>query len=180
MIEWKTLGKWENGGYQHFLTVQQCFEKLSFSVFKTQDCTVRVNKINLLIAERENVFLFLCVLARKQLIEWTGVLCRFQQYFSHIKATAHVIYVFLGFHQYQAGAQRYLAQGLSHEKTRAIQCGLNPRLLDCMSNTLPLSCLWPYQIIRHSSRHAQCMEFDHDLHLLLQELYLWCAHKSIL
>ena len=30
-----------------------------------------------------------------------GVLRRFQQYFSHITATVHIIHVFSGFHQYR-------------------------------------------------------------------------------
>ena len=41
-----------------------------------------------------------------------------QQYFSHITATAHIIHVFSGFHQYLAGALKCLAQGHSHEKPR--------------------------------------------------------------
>ena len=37
----------------------------------------------------------------KELIDWlNGVLRSFQQYFSHIMATAHIIPVFPGFHQY--------------------------------------------------------------------------------
>ena len=53
------------------------------------------------------------------LIDWlNGVLCCFQKYFSHIKATVHVIHVFLWFHKYMyyAGALKCLAQGHSHEK----------------------------------------------------------------
>ena len=35
------------------------------------------------------------------LIDWlNGVLCPFQQYFSHVTATAHIIHVFPGFYQY--------------------------------------------------------------------------------
>ena len=34
-------------------------------------------------------------------IDWlNNVLRRFQKYFSHITATAHIIHVFAGFHQY--------------------------------------------------------------------------------
>ena len=33
-------------------------------------------------------------------VELNGVLCPFQQYFSHITATDHIIHVFPGFHQY--------------------------------------------------------------------------------
>ena len=40
------------------------------------------------------------LLVIKRLIELNGVLCHFQQYFSHITATAHIIHVFLFFHQY--------------------------------------------------------------------------------
>ena len=37
----------------------------------------------------------------EKLVEWlNGVLRRFQQYFSHITATAHIIHVFPGLHQY--------------------------------------------------------------------------------
>ena len=32
--------------------------------------------------------------------DWMVFLRRFQQYFSHITATAHIIHVFPGFHQY--------------------------------------------------------------------------------
>ena len=36
-----------------------------------------------------------------QMIDWlNGVLRRFQQYFSRITATVHIIHVFPGFHQY--------------------------------------------------------------------------------
>ena len=47
-----------------------------------------------------------------------GVLRHFQQYFSHITATAHIIHVFLGFHQYYAGALKSFAQGHTYEKPR--------------------------------------------------------------
>ena len=47
-----------------------------------------------------------------------GVLRRFQQYFSHIMAAAYIIHIFPVFHQYKAGALKYLAQGQSHKKTR--------------------------------------------------------------
>ena len=43
---------------------------------------------------------------------------RFQPYFSHITATAHIIHVFPRFHQYQAGALKYLVQGHSYENPR--------------------------------------------------------------
>ena len=37
----------------------------------------------------------------EELIGWlNGVLRRFQQYFSHIMATVHIIHVFPGFHEY--------------------------------------------------------------------------------
>ena len=37
-----TVGKGENAGYQHFLLLSQCFQKLSFSgVVKSQDCVVK-------------------------------------------------------------------------------------------------------------------------------------------
>ena len=64
---------------------------------------------------------------------------RFQQYFSHITATGHIINVFPGFHQHQAGTLKCLAQGHSHEKNQRIQCGSNPGLIDYESNTLPQS-----------------------------------------
>ena len=47
-----------------------------------------------------------------------GVLRRFQQYFSHITTTPHIISVFPGFHQYQLGALKCLAQGHSNEKKK--------------------------------------------------------------
>ena len=43
---------------------------------------------------------------------------RFQQYFSHIMAIAHIIHVFSGYHQYYAGALKCLAQGYSRQKPR--------------------------------------------------------------
>ena len=76
--------------------------------------------------------------------DWlNGVLCRFQQYFNHITATAHTIDVFPAFQQYWAGAQKCLAQGHSHEKTQRIQCSSNPGHLDYKSYTLPLSHVGP-------------------------------------
>ena len=62
-----------------------------------------------------------------------GVLRRFQQYFSPITATVHIIHVFPGFHQYYARALKCLAQGHSQEKTQRIQCGSNPGSLDYKS-----------------------------------------------
>ena len=47
-----------------------------------------------------------------------GVLRRFQQYFSHITATAHIIHVFPGFHQYQAGHWSVLPKYTSAKKPR--------------------------------------------------------------
>ena len=49
----------------------------------------------------------------KLLIEWC-----FQQYFSHITATVHVIDVFPGNHYFYTGTLKCLAQGHSHEKPR--------------------------------------------------------------
>ena len=46
------------------------------------------------------------------------ILCRFQQYFSHITVTAHIIHVLTGFHQYWVGALKCLAKGHSHKKPR--------------------------------------------------------------
>ena len=68
-----------------------------------------------------------------------GDLRCFQQYFSHITATVHMVHVFPGFHQYQAGALKCFAQGHSNEKTQRIQSGSNPGPLEYESNTLPLS-----------------------------------------
>ena len=49
-------------------------------------------------------------------IDWlNGVLRRFQQYFSHITATAHIIHVFPGFHQYQAGLWSVLPKDTAKE-----------------------------------------------------------------
>ena len=48
----------------------------------------------------------------------SGVLCGFQQYFSHIPAIAHIIHVFPWFHQYKTGALKCLTQGYFHEKSR--------------------------------------------------------------
>ena len=42
-----------------------------------------------------------------------NVLRRFRQYFSYITTTAHIIHVFPGCHQYEAGALKCLAQGHS-------------------------------------------------------------------
>ena len=82
------------------------------------------------------------------LINWlNGVLRRFQQYFSHITARAHIIHVFPGLHQYYAGAQKCVAQGHSQEKTQRIQCSSNPEPLDYESNTLPLSHVGPRKIV---------------------------------
>ena len=67
------------------------------------------------------------------------VVCRFQQYFSHITATVQIIHVFPWFHQYKPGALKCLAQGHSHEKTWRLQYGSNPGPLDYESNTSPLS-----------------------------------------
>ena len=43
---------------------------------------------------------------------------RFQQYFSHITATAHIIYIFPRFHQYKTGALKCFAHGNSHAKKK--------------------------------------------------------------
>ena len=52
-------------------------------------------------------------------VDWLNdVLCHFQQYFSHITVTAHIVHVFPGFNQYKAGALKCLAQGHFHEKSR--------------------------------------------------------------
>ena len=56
-----------------------------------------------------------------------GVLGRFQQYFSHITETAYTVYVFPGFHQYQAGAQKCLAQENFH-KNQEDPVWLEPRI----------------------------------------------------
>ena len=47
-----------------------------------------------------------------------GVLRCFQQYFSYITATAHIIHVFPGFYWYKAGALKCLSQGHYNEKPR--------------------------------------------------------------
>ena len=67
------------------------------------------------------------------------VLCRFQQYFNHIKGTAHIIHVFPGVHQHLAGPLRCLAQEHSEEKSKRTQCGSNLGPLDYGSNTFSLS-----------------------------------------
>ena len=64
-----------------------------------------------------------------------GVLRLFQQYFSHITATAHIIHVFLGF----TSTWLELWSVLPKEKIQRIQCGSNPGPLDYESNTLSLS-----------------------------------------
>ena len=46
-------------------------------------------------------------------------------------------------------ALKCLAQGHSHEKTQRIQCGSNPGLLDCESNTLPLSHAGPWERVKN-------------------------------
>ena len=48
----------------------------------------------------------------------TGVLHRFQQYYSHIKATAHIIRVFPGFQEYKTRALKCLAREHPYEKPR--------------------------------------------------------------
>ena len=58
---------------------------------------------------------FYLVLLNLSHLSLNGVLRRFQQYFSCITATAHIIHVFPGFHQYYAGALKCLAQGHSQE-----------------------------------------------------------------
>ena len=47
---------------------------------------------------------------------WNGVLHHFQQHFSHITAIAHIIQVFPGFPQHEAGPPKWLAQGHLHQK----------------------------------------------------------------
>ena len=54
-----------------------------------------------------------------------NVLRCFQQYFSHITATVHIIHVFPGFHQYWAGILKSLAQGHSNEKPRGSRAARN-------------------------------------------------------
>ena len=52
-------------------------------------------------------------------IDWlNGVLRRFQQYFSHITATVHIIHVFPGFHQYQAWPWSVLPKDIPTKKPR--------------------------------------------------------------
>ena len=53
------------------------------------------------------------------LLHWlNGVLPHFQQYFSHITTTAHIIHDFPRFPQYKAGALKCLAQGYSPPKKK--------------------------------------------------------------
>ena len=60
------------------------------------------------------------------LLDWlNGVLPHFQQYFSHITASAHIIHDFL--HQYYAGALKCLAQGYAQEKNSVNPLRLEPR-----------------------------------------------------
>ena len=47
-----------------------------------------------------------------------GVLRRFQRYFSHITATAHIIHFFPEFDQYEAGALKCLTEGHFHDYLR--------------------------------------------------------------
>ena len=66
------------------------------------------------------------------MINWmSDVLHHFQQYFSHITATAHIIHVFPGFHQYYTGSVKCHAQGHSIPRfTMRIQYRSNPGPLD--------------------------------------------------
>ena len=64
---------------------------------------------------------------------------QFQQYFSHITATVHIIHVFPKLHQYNDGALKCLAQGNSHEKSPADPVRFKPRTPGYESNTSPLS-----------------------------------------
>ena len=70
-----------------------------------------------------------------------GVLRRFQQYFSHITATVHIIHVFPGFSSTgtRLGLLSVLPKDPPMKKTQRIQCRSNPGPLDNESNTLPLS-----------------------------------------
>ena len=78
--------------------------------------------------EEEKFALFPTEFSRDWLIDWLNVVLHlFQQYFSLITASAHIIHVFPGFHQYKTGALKCLVQGS----------------LDDESNTLPLSQVEP-------------------------------------
>ena len=55
------------------------------------------------VKSRRQLTLFMSFLGFTCRIVLNGVLRRFQQYFSHITATAHIVHVFPGFHQYYAG-----------------------------------------------------------------------------
>ena len=59
------------------------------------------------------------ILDQSNLIDWlNGILCCFQQYFSHLTATAHIIHVFPGFHQYLAGLWSVLPTDTPWKKPR--------------------------------------------------------------
>ena len=74
------------------------------------------------------------------------VLCPFQHYFSHITATAHIIYVFPGFHQDKTEALRCLTNGHSSVKTQTIQCGSN---LDSMDKPVKQFTTEPHETPDH-------------------------------
>ena len=78
-----------------------------------------------------------------------GVLRRFQQYFSHITATAHIIHVFLGFTSTRLGSEVSCPRTLPRKKTQRIQCGSNPGPLDYESNTLPLGHAGPLNVTQN-------------------------------
>ena len=67
-----------------------------------------------------------------------GVLCRFQQHFSHTMAKAHIIHVFPVFPVLSWGSEVSCPRTLP-QKTQRTQCGSNPAPLDEESNTLPLT-----------------------------------------
>ena len=63
---------------------------------------------------------------------------RFQLYFSHNTATAHINHVFPRFHKYKAWALKCLARGHTHQKSKGSRGGSNPGDVDYESNTTPL------------------------------------------
>ena len=136
------VGKGGNAGCQHFLLFPDFFQKAYFlRVFKSWDCVVKALRYKPMYSRCQsfsNRFDFFFV------IDWlNSVLRRFQQYFSHITATAHIIHVFnwvspvLGW-----GSEVSYQRTLPHKNPKdPVQ--FEPRTLDYEPNTLPLSQVGP-------------------------------------
>ena len=86
----------ENAGYHHFLHILLFSSMASCcKAFKPQDGFVKGKSITALLKT---------VLINDK-GSWNGVLCRFQQYFRHITARAHIIHFFLGFTSTRLGSE---------------------------------------------------------------------------